>query len=118
MNAEEPNQRGESADPLTASTSPSASASRDSGAAARMPVEVHRLIDRMKRIEGQARGVQRMLEEGRPCEEVITQLVAMREAISRVAMAIVASHMEKCLVDKMDLEEAVQRTTDLMLRLS
>ncbi|MGE5591839.1 MAG: metal-sensitive transcriptional regulator [Bacillota bacterium] len=44
------------------------------------------LINRLRRIEGQARGVQRMLEEERDCMEVLSQLVAMREAINRVGM--------------------------------
>lgn len=44
------------------------------------------LINRMRRIEGQARGIQRMVEEERECHEVLAQLVAMREAINRVGM--------------------------------
>ncbi|MGE5481990.1 MAG: metal-sensitive transcriptional regulator [Bacteroidota bacterium] len=81
-------------------------------------LEVERLIDRMKRVEGQARGVQRMLQEGRPCEEVVTQLVAMREAISRVAMQLIGGHLEQCLAENMDMDEALKKATDLMIRLS
>ena len=44
------------------------------------------LINRLRRIEGQARGIQRMLEEDRDCQEVLAQLVAMREATNRVGM--------------------------------
>ena len=55
------------------------------------------LVRRLKRIEGQARGLQRMLEEGRGCEEVVMQLAAMREAINKVGMAVIGGYMEQCL---------------------
>lgn len=55
------------------------------------------LIRRLKRIEGQARGLQRMLEEGRGCEDVVMQLAAMREAINKVGMAVIGGYMEQCL---------------------
>ncbi len=52
---------------------------------------------RLRRIEGQVRGVQRMLEEGRPCSEVLVQLAAMREALNKVGVTMIAAHMESCL---------------------
>lgn len=51
------------------------------------------LIRRMKRIEGQARGIQRMLESGEDCEQIIIQLGAMKSAINRVGMKAVACNM-------------------------
>lgn len=51
------------------------------------------LMRRMKRIEGQARGIQRMLEEGEDCEQIIIQLGAMKSAINRVGMKAVACNM-------------------------
>ncbi len=57
------------------------------------------LIARMKRIEGQARGIQKMLEEGRDCEQVIMQLSAIRSAVAKVAMAVMAANLEQCLRD-------------------
>ncbi len=67
-----------------------------------MPVElgqevrqdVHR---RLSRIEGQARGVQRMLDEGRECEAVVQQLLALRAAVGRVTALIIAENLEECL---------------------
>lgn len=53
------------------------------------------LMRRMKRIEGQARGIQRMLEEGEDCEQVVIQLTAMKSAIHRVGMKAVACSMSK-----------------------
>ena len=52
---------------------------------------------RLGRIEGQARGIQRMLDEGRDCQEVVQQLLALRAAVSKVTAVIVAENLEECL---------------------
>lgn len=51
------------------------------------------LMRRLKRIEGQARGIQRMLDEGQDCEQVLIQLGAMKAAINRVGMKAAACNM-------------------------
>lgn len=79
------------------------------------------LQDRMKRIEGQARGIQRMLEEGRDCEEIILQLAAMRAALSKVAMAIMAGHLEECLHadgDEADRRAAIEKAKKVFMKFS
>lgn len=84
-------------------------------------MNVDDLIKRMKRIEGQSRGVARMLEEGRNCEEVIMQLTAMRAALSKVAMAVMADHLEECLLNNdpnLSREEALQKAKDIFLKFS
>lgn len=55
------------------------------------------LRQRLSRIEGQARGVQRMLDEGRACESVVQQLLALRAAVGRVTALIIAENLEECL---------------------
>ena len=82
------------------------------------PPGVADLIARLKRIEGQARGLQRMLEEGRSCEDVIQQIAAMRAALAKVAMALIGSHLEECFTRDQDPREALQRATDMIMRLS
>ncbi len=54
---------------------------------------------RLRRIEGQIRGIARMLDEQRTCEDVITQLLAVRSAMDRVAGEIVRQHVDRCLCD-------------------
>ncbi|MEW6045304.1 MAG: metal-sensitive transcriptional regulator [Bacillota bacterium] len=77
------------------------------------------LVNRMKRIEGQARGVQRMLEENRDCEEVILQLAAMRAALSKVAMALMSDHFRECMArEEPEREEALERAARMFLRFS
>jgi len=55
------------------------------------------VINRLKRAHGQLAGVLRMLEEGRDCESVVTQLAAVSKALSRAGFAIVATGMQQCL---------------------
>ena len=55
------------------------------------------VINRIKRARGQLDGVLRMLEEGRDCEEVVTQLAAVTKALDRAGFAIVASGLQQCL---------------------
>jgi len=59
--------------------------------------EAARLINRLRRVEGQSRGLQRMIEEGRPCEEVFTQLAATKAALDRVGVLLIAHKMRECL---------------------
>lgn len=57
------------------------------------------LVRRLKRIEGQVRGLQRMIEEGRTCSEVLIQLAALREAVNKVGVTMIARHVESCLAE-------------------
>ena len=54
------------------------------------------LVKRLKRAEGQIRGVQKMIENGRDCESVVTQLAAVRSAIESVAGLILKNYMGIC----------------------
>lgn len=53
--------------------------------------------DRLRRAEGQLRGVVRMIDEGRGCEEIVTQLVAVRTAVDRAAGEMVMAHVDDCV---------------------
>lgn len=57
------------------------------------------VINRIKRAQGQLAGVLRMLEEGRECEDVVTQLAAVSKALDRAGFAIVATGLQQCLVE-------------------
>lgn len=62
------------------------------------PDEMTPVINRIKRAQGQLAGVLRLLEEGRDCEDVVTQLAAVSKALDRAGFAIVASGLQQCLV--------------------
>ena len=56
-----------------------------------------RLLNRLKRIEGQVRGVARMIEEERYCIDVLTQLQAVRAALARVESEMLKDHLGHCI---------------------
>lgn len=57
------------------------------------------VINRINRAQGQLAGVVRMMEEGRDCEDVVTQLAAVSRALDRAGVAIVASGLQQCLTN-------------------
>lgn len=66
--------------------------------------EMGKVINRLKRAQGQLAGVQRMLEEGRDCEDIVMQLAAVSRALDRAGFAIIATGMRQCLT-QVDGEE-------------
>ena len=56
------------------------------------------LLNRLGRIEGQVRGVSKMVEEDRYCIDVVTQINAVRAALDKVALGLVDQHVRHCLV--------------------
>lgn len=84
------------------------------------PKVIKDLTDRLRRIEGQARGIQRMLDEGRPCDDIVTQLSALRNAVEKVATHVILENLEACLFDEergIDPKTAMQEAKRLLLRL-
>ena len=67
--------------------------------------ETEALLTRLRRIEGQIRGIQRMLEEGRGCEDVLTQLTAARSALDQVGLLLMDWHMERCVLGGLPHDE-------------
>lgn len=79
-----------------------------------------RIKDRLARIEGQVRGIQRMIDEGRPCDEILTQVLAARTALERAAGEIVGAYIDECLTTTSPEEarERLGRTVRLLTRAS
>jgi DNA-binding FrmR family transcriptional regulator len=57
------------------------------------------LLSRLRKIEGQARGIQRMIEEERYCVDIIQQLTALSAAAEEVSLALMQSHIEGCVAE-------------------
>lgn len=76
--------------------------------------------NRLKRVEGQIRGVLRMLEEEKDCKDVITQLSASRTAIDRTIGLIVGSNLEECIREQLDkgesTEDVVKEAVQLLVK--
>ncbi|HEY4601675.1 MAG TPA: metal-sensitive transcriptional regulator [Cerasibacillus sp.] len=76
--------------------------------------------NRLKRVEGQVRGVLRMMEEEKECKDVISQLSAARSAIDRAIALIVAENLQVCVKEKYDKGEetsdAVNEAIQLLVK--
>ena len=59
------------------------------------------LRNRLNRIEGQVRGIAKMIDEDRYCIDILTQVQAIRSALARVESALIKDHMEQCVVGAM-----------------
>jgi CsoR family transcriptional regulator, copper-sensing transcriptional repressor len=70
------------------------------------------LVTRLNRIEGQVRGIRRMVEEPRLCIEILQQLAAAEAALNRISLAVLRCHVEKCVPEGLDQGEA-ERTKRL-----
>jgi DNA-binding FrmR family transcriptional regulator len=83
------------------------------------PAEMTPVINRIKRARGQLDGVLRMLQEGRDCEDVVTQLAAVSRALDRAGFAIVATGLQQCLAAGDDMNSVdVKKMEKLFLSLA
>lgn len=69
---------------------------------------------RLRRIEGQVRGVQKMVEEDRYCVEILTQISAIEAALDKVALGLLDEHASHCVLGAEDPAERDARTAELM----
>ena len=69
--------------------------------------QVEQIAKRVKRAHGQLGAVVRMLEEGRNCEEIVTQMSAVSKAVNTAAFTLISSSLKECLVDNKSNSEAV-----------
>ena len=63
------------------------------------PEELGAVANRLRRPQGQIGGVLRMIEQGRDCTDIVTQLVAVNHALDRAGFAIIASSLKQCLAE-------------------
>ncbi len=79
-------------------------------------------LRRLKRIEGQARGLQRMVEEEQYCIDILTQVSAVTKALQAVSLGLLEEHLSHCVVDAAragdrEAAEKVKEATDAIARL-
>jgi CsoR family transcriptional regulator, copper-sensing transcriptional repressor len=72
------------------------------------------LVGRLRRIEGQVRGVQRMVEDDRYCIDVITQITAIEAALEKVALGLLDGHTRHCVLGPESEELREERTEELV----
>jgi len=79
-------------------------------------------LKRLRRIEGQARGLQRMVEEEKYCIDILTQVSAMTKALQSVALGLLDEHLAHCVVDAAraggpEAQEKVREASEAIARL-
>ena len=75
------------------------------------------LIKRLKRIEGQVKGIQKMVEEERYCVEILVQISAIRSAINKVGSILLENHIKGCVTNSLkndDIEISEDTIKELM----
>jgi len=78
------------------------------------------ILNRLNRVEGQIRGIIRMVEEGKDCEDVLTQVAAARSAMNRIGIHIITRRMQECLKENPpgSPQEAIEEAINVFLRFS
>ncbi|MCD2140865.1 metal-sensitive transcriptional regulator [Rhodococcus pyridinivorans] len=114
------------ATPTPAATSPDAPAAAAAGAGDHAGhgyiTAKDDYLKRLKRIEGQARGVHKMVEDEKYCIDILTQISAMTKALQAVAMGLLEDHIGHCVVDAAvaggpEAQAKIKEATDAIARL-
>lgn len=78
------------------------------------------VINRLKRVEGQIKGVLGMMEQGKDCRDIVTQLSASRNAIDRIMGVIVSTNLEQCVRENIEkgegTEHLVREAVELLIK--
>ncbi|MCD5325202.1 MULTISPECIES: metal-sensing transcriptional repressor [Pontibacillus] len=83
--------------------------------------EKQKVLNRLKRIEGQVRGIQKMIEEDRYCVDVLVQISAINAALKKVGFSLMERHTNHCVADaihKGNGDEAIQELIKVMEQFS
>jgi DNA-binding FrmR family transcriptional regulator len=81
-----------------------------------------RASTRLRRIEGQVRGIQRMVDEGRYCADILVQIASVHEALRGVGKLLMRNHLQHCVTDalrsgdRLEAEKAYAEVLDLMYK--
>ena len=76
--------------------------------------EKDKVINRLKRIEGQVRGIQSMVEEDRYCVDILVQISAIQSALKNVGLAVTERHIKHCVTDAIQIGEGEETIDELM----
>jgi DNA-binding FrmR family transcriptional regulator len=76
------------------------------------PDEMGAVINRLRRAQGQIGGILRMIDEGRDCQDIVTQLAAVNHALDRAGFSIIASGLKQCLTESGDKESVDVKTLE------
>ena len=73
-----------------------------------------KVVPRLRRIEGQVRGITRMVESRRYCIDIVQQLTAVRNALDQAALEVMKSHINGCVSDAIKRRDGAEKIEELM----
>lgn len=87
---------------------------RDQPSKPRTKDEIEKVTNRLKRIEGQVRGIQKMVEEDRYCVDILVQISAIQSALKQVGFSVTERHINHCVSDAIKEGEGQETIDELM----
>ncbi|KLU66196.1 MULTISPECIES: metal-sensitive transcriptional regulator [Desulfosporosinus] len=84
--------------------------------------DTKKIITRLKTVRGHISGVERMIEEDKPCEDILLQLVAIRSAVQKVSVIVAQHYANSCLVEALDKgenrQEVLSKAIETLMKLN
>lgn len=77
-------------------------------------IDKRRLLNRLKRVEGQVKGLQRMVEEEKYCVDILTQIAAARAALNKIGLIVFEDHIRGCVVEAMNADTSDEKISELI----
>lgn len=72
------------------------------------------ILKRLNRIEGQIKGIQKMINEEKSCSDILTQVAAVRAAVNKVGGLVLEQYSKKCMIDSIDSDNKEQVVEELV----
>jgi CsoR family transcriptional regulator, copper-sensing transcriptional repressor len=82
------------------------------------PAVERRILNRLKRIEGQVRGVQRLIAQHHSCDDILIQVGALRQALGGVAVELLEGHMDTCVAESVERGQGATALSSLKTALA
>lgn len=73
-----------------------------------------KLLTRLRRIEGQTRGLQRMVEEDKYCVDIMNQIAGVQSALEQVTLLLMENHLQNCVSDAMQEGQGDEKIREIM----
>lgn len=77
-----------------------------------------RIQNRLSRLEGQVRGIKKMLVDHNSCDDILVQVAALKQAVNGVAVQLLQAHMESCVLERIEAGEGHEAIESLKMALS
>ena len=82
------------------------------------PGDTQAILKRLRRAQGQLGGIVKMIEDGRDCQDIVTQLSAVSKAVDRAGFAVIALGLRQCIIDPTSEQVDVDAMEKLFLSLA